>query len=363
MRRTDRTPRTRGSGWGSTVRRATSNQGGEHHEAIITQQYLDQAGQHRPLSADVQRDLGRRALAGDAKARQELIQSCLLLVVSIARRYQGRGLDFLDLVQEGNIGLLRAAEKWDPEKAARFSSYAVDWIQQRMSRAIYDTGRTIRIPIHRHDELRRLYRFRDQFRARHDRTPTVDETADALGIPPERVIELLQMNERTVSLDVPVDGGDAMERDVSVLSDFIPSQSTAAIRPEVYAEARRTLETIHRDFQRRWRRLCATTSKRRRGRGVQQSDPRIIARDRSIFIRRFGLNGEQPLSLEAIGEAHGLTRERVRQIERYHLRLFVPEAETTQAAHTWVSEQVERVRILAEALLEPERARFPFGSR
>jgi RNA polymerase primary sigma factor len=244
--------------------------------------------QAQPVADDARRELEHAAAEGDA-ARAALTQANLRLVVSVARRYANRGMPLIDLIQEGNLGLLRAVEKFDWRRGFKFSTYATWWIRQAVSRAIADDARTIRIPVHLYDVVNRMARISAQLHQELGREPTDEEVGEALEISPERVRELNQVLPQPISLD-----GFVGEDQDTRLSDVVADDN--AITLESAAEQRLLAEQI-RDT------LLTLTP-----------------RERRVIERRFGLIGDTDETLTAIGREIGVTRERIRQIESTALR-------------------------------------------
>jgi RNA polymerase primary sigma factor len=246
--------------------------------------YLKEIGKVPLLSADQEVALAKRIERKDMAAKRKLIESNLRLVVSIAKRYVGRGMLFLDLIQEGNLGLIRAVEKFDYRKGYKFSTYATWWIRQAITRAIADQARTIRIPVHMVETINRLIRVQRQLLQDIGREPTPEEIAAEMGITPQKVRDILKISQEPVSLETPVG-----EEDDSQLGDFIEDQD-AAVPVEAVSEIMQKEALGH---------VLGT----------------LTHRERKVIELRFGLKGEHPKTLEEVGQKFGVTRERIRQIE------------------------------------------------
>ena len=254
-----------------------------------TQIYLGEIGFSPLLSAEEEVYFARLALKGDQAARKRMIESNLRLVVKIARRYINRGLALLDLIEEGNLGLIRAVEKFDPERGFRFSTYATWWIRQTIERAIMNQTRTIRLPIHVVKELNIYLRAARELSQKLDHEPTPEEIAAALDKPVEEVRKMLKLNEKITSVDSPVAGASEKQ-----LLDVVADEKE--LGPE--------LELQDQDIRQHlviW---------------LQELNPK----QREVLARRFGLLGYEPSTLEDVGHEIGLTRERVRQIQVEALR-------------------------------------------
>ncbi|HEY7380200.1 MAG TPA: sigma-70 family RNA polymerase sigma factor [Gaiella sp.] len=250
--------------------------------------YVRQIGDGRLLTAAEERELARRKDAGDDAAKRRLIESNLRLVMSITRNYTRAGVPLLDLIQEGNLGLIRAVEKFDWKLGYKLSTYATWWIKQAVQRALAEQSRTIRLPVHVADQVRRVQKARRILGQKLNRDPSVDEIAAESGYPPERVQELLDLVQEHVSLDTPIGDGD------SLMSDLIEDVHAEAPE-EVTADRLRSVELA---------------------RALAQLKPRL----QRVLVLRFGLDEEQPRTLEEVGQVLGITRERVRQLETRALR-------------------------------------------
>lgn len=249
--------------------------------------YLREIGKIPLLTSEEELALAHRVIAGDKKAKDKMAEANMRLVVSIAKRYSGRGLDFLDLIQEGNTGLLRAVEKFDPDKGFKFSTYATWWIRQAITRAIADQARTIRIPVHMVETINKLLRTQRRMTQELNREPTIEELANELEMEPEKVEYVIKIKQDISSLDASV-GRDGDE-DESVLGDFIEDEET--ISPEESATNQLLKEKI------------------------QDVLSSLSDREKKIVRMRFGLDTGKSHTLEEVGQEFAVTRERIRQIE------------------------------------------------
>ena len=250
--------------------------------------HLREIGKIPLLSAEEELELAQRVKQGDKKAKDKMAEANMRLVVSIAKRYSGRGLDFLDLIQEGHTGLLRAVEKFDPDKGFKFSTYATWWIRQAITRAIADQARTIRIPVHMVETINKLLRTQRRMTQELNREPTIDELAKELEMEPEKVEYVMKIKQDISSLDAGV-GRDGDDEGESVLGDFIEDEDT--ISPEESASNQLLKEQI--------KDLLGTLSER----------------EQKIVRMRFGLDNGKSHTLEEVGQEFAVTRERIRQIE------------------------------------------------
>nr|WP_274608668.1 RNA polymerase sigma factor RpoS [Alteromonas antoniana] len=254
-----------------------------------TQLYLGEIGYSPLLTAEEEVYFARRALRGCEASRKRMIVSNLRLVVKIARRYNNRGLALLDLIEEGNLGLIRAVEKFDPERGFRFSTYATWWIRQTIERAIMNQTRTIRLPIHVVKELNVYLRAARELSQKLDHEPTAEEIAEALDKPVEDVTRMLRLNERITSVDTPIGG----ENDKALL-DILADEKE-------YGPEENLQDSDIKTNIVKW---------------LEDLNPK----QREVLARRFGLMGYEPSTLEDVGAEIGLTRERVRQIQVEALR-------------------------------------------
>ncbi|MDE7337452.1 MAG: RNA polymerase sigma factor RpoD, partial [Clostridia bacterium] len=251
--------------------------------------YLKDIGQVPLLQSDEEKELAQRMSEGDVAAKNRLSEANLRLVVSIAKRYVGRGMQFLDLIQEGNLGLMKAVEKFDYTKGFKFSTYATWWIKQSITRAIADQARTIRIPVHMVETINKTGRVSRQLLQTLGREPTTAEIAEKMGITEEKVIEIQKIAQDPVSLEKPIG-----EEEDSHLGDFIEDNTSAS--PAEKAETRMLKEHLLE--------VLST----------------LTPRENEVIRKRYGLDDSRPKTLEEVGREFNVTRERIRQIEAKALR-------------------------------------------
>lgn len=249
--------------------------------------YLREIGKIPLLTPEEEAELAKRIVKGDKKAKDKMVESNMRLVVSIAKRYGGRGLDFLDLIQEGNTGLLRAVDKFDPDKGFKFSTYATWWVRQAITRAIADQARTIRIPVHMVETINKVLRTTRKLTSELNREPTNEEIAKELDMEPEKIDYVMRIKQDIASLDASV-GREGDDED-SVLGDFVEDEERDS--PEDSAANQILKEQLSE--------IIAT----------------LTDREQKIIRLRFGIGGGRPHTLEEVGAEFDVTRERIRQIE------------------------------------------------
>ncbi len=251
--------------------------------------YLKEIGSVRLLNPDEELELAKRKSAGDPEAKERLIEANLRLVVSIAKRYTGRGMSFLDLVQEGNLGLIKGVEKFDYTKGYKLSTYATWWIRQSVTRALADQARTIRVPVHMVETINKMSKMQRKLTLELGYEPSINELAEHLDMTPEKVMEIMQIAREPASLETPIG-----EEDDSNLGDFVADTNT--VTPESNIETvmlREQIDELLNDLK---------------------------EREKQVIIRRFGLEDGHPRTLEEVGKEFDVTRERIRQIEAKALR-------------------------------------------
>jgi RNA polymerase primary sigma factor len=258
-------------------------------EQSALDQYLRDVSRHELITPEREKELGARAQLGDQDAIQELARANLRFVISVAKKYQNRGVSLTDLIQEGNVGLVTAARKFDPEQGVKFISYAVWWIRQAILASLANHGRAVRVPLNRASDLARIFREKERLKQEKGREPTTDELAEATHLTPELVESLQTLNAAEIRLDAPI--GDS--EDSQLVERFITEE---AAEPEVEVEGRLLTETITE--------ALAT----------------LEPRDAKVLRLYFGLEGEREHTLEEIGNMLGVTRERIRQLRDRALR-------------------------------------------
>src|ERR687893_135037 len=259
--------------------------------------YFRQIGRGRLLTHEEEIVLGRRTREGDMAARRQLIERNLRLVIPIAKKYRGKGLPFGDLIQEGNIGLMRAADKFDPERGFRFSTYATWWIRQAVQRAVANKGRTIRVPVHMGEKVRKMARAYNELSVQLEREPTDEEVAERLGWEVDRVRDVKSAIPDATSLNQPLNSDEGGSELGDLLQDERESRVASGVVQEL--EKRRLMESVER----------------------------LPERQRRVLVRRYGLDGEEPATLADLSEELGVSRERIRQLQRETERALRNEGE------------------------------------
>jgi RNA polymerase primary sigma factor len=271
---------------GSEITREAVSRMNDRETPNALARYLGQIARGRLLTHQEEIDLGRGAREGDETARSKLIEKNLRLVIPVAKKYRGMGLPFGDLIQEGNIGLMRAADKFDPEKGFRFSTYATWWIRQAIQRAIADKGRTVRVPVHMGEKVRKMARTYNELSTELEREPTDKEVAERLGWGVDRVKDVKSAIPDATSLNQPLSSDEGS----SELGDLIEDERESGTASEVV----RVLETSR----------------------LLESVERLPERQRRVLVRRYGLDGEKPATLADLSKELAVSRERVRQLQR-----------------------------------------------
>src|SRR5919107_3079565 len=248
--------------------------------------YLAHIGRGHLLTHQEEIDLSKRAKRGDKKARQKLIEKNLRLVVSVAKKYRGYGMPFEDLIQEGNIGLMKAVEKFDPDRGLRFSNYATWWVRQAIGKAVADKGRTIRLPVHMGEKMRKMARTYNELSAELGREPTDEEIAERLGWTAEKVRDVKGTLPDATSLDKPL----GSEEDASELGSLVEDQATSDVS-----------ESVVRDLEVGW---------------LGEAISRLPERHRRVLIKRYGFDEEETATLAQLAEELRVSKERIRQIQR-----------------------------------------------
>ena len=270
----------------------TRRPGREGETPELLAKYLSHIGQGNLLTHQEEIDLSKRAKNGNQRARQRLIEKNLRLVVSVAKKYRGYGLPFEDLIQEGNIGLMKAVEKFDPERGFRFSTYATWWIRQAVQRAVADKGRTIRVPVHMTEKIRKMARTYNELSAELEREPTDEEVAERLGWTVDEVHDVKDAMPDATSLNQPL----SSDADSSELGEFVEDERASDTPGAVMRE----MESAQ----------------------LGEAIERLPERNRYVLVRRYGLDGHESATLAQLSDELGVSRERIRQLQREAERML-----------------------------------------
>ena len=282
-------PKARGRKRKGSGRNLLTGFDGSLEDQTVLDQYLRDVSRHELITPDMEKILGARAQKGDEKAVQELAKANLRFVISVAKKYQNRGVSLTDLIQEGNVGLVTAARKFDPEQGVKFISYAVWWIRQAILASLANHGRAVRVPLNRASDLARIFREKERLKQELGRDPSPDELSRATDLTPELIESLQTLNAAEIRLDAPI--GDS--EDSQLVERFITEE---AAEPELEVENRLLTES------------------------VSEALKTLDARDAKVLRLYFGLEGEREHTLEEIGNMLGVTRERIRQLRDRALR-------------------------------------------